>query len=355
MVPGARVAEPPDVDRDGQTPGDDAEPRLPIAEPDLAGEAAIGSEPPAAPRQPIRRIVPEQLDPNATATESPDGSDASEPEAEPLHEACASADPDLPDAEATSPRSVRRGVVALVGGCAALILGAAVYLGIATSSGSAVELGEMVVSSHPAGARVLLDGVEQGTTPLVLRLAPGRHRVEIAGADGAVQPIDTEVAAGQSVSHHVELFPALATSGDAVLVVDTGDPVAQLFIDGRPAGATPLASTRVAAGRHTVRVRYLGNVTIERQVIVPAGETVSLVLDPPRRRPSSPTGAGLGLGSVRVNAPFHLDVLERDRVIASSAADRIDLEPGLAHAGAGQPGPRLPHHRHHAGDGRSGR
>jgi hypothetical protein len=211
-----------------------------------------------------------------------------------------------------------------VAGCAALLLVPVVYLGVATRGGA---LGEMVLSSHPAGARVVLDGVEHGTTPLVLRLAPGRHRVELVGADGATQPIDTEVAAGRSVSHHVELFPAMAAAGEAILLVDTGDAVAQLAIDGNSAGATPLAVTRVAAGQHFVRVRYPGNVIIEREVIVTAGETVSLVLDPPRRRASS--SAAPGAGWVRVNAPFPVDVLQGERLIGSSGADRIHVETGL--------------------------
>jgi hypothetical protein len=282
MEPGARMPEAPEIDPDDQGP------------------------------------VHSQPVPDITAAGFPDGPDAIALEGEPVQQASASAAPESPAVEASRPRAMRRGRMALLGACAALILGPVVYLGVAT--------GEIVVSSHPAGARVVLQGVEQGTTPLALRLAPGRHRVEIVGADGIVQPIDADVVAGQSVSRHVELFPALATSGDAVLVVDTGDPLAQLFIDGTPAGATPLALTRVAAGRHFVQVRYLGNVNVERQVFVPAGETVSLVLDPPRRRPSSPTGPASGW--VRVNAPIPLDVLAGDRVIGSSAADRIHLETG---------------------------
>ena len=286
--------------------------------------AARQSAPAIAATRPLRAVA------SATPTLPSDLAVASEPErtAGPAPREGASARPEPADARGTSRRAVPRGVAALVAGCAALILGQAVYIGVSTGGAAAQagRLGEVVVSSHPSGARVLLNGEEQGTTPLVMRLATGRHRFEVAGAGGAVQPVDTEVEAGRSVSHHVELSAPVSTSGDGVLIVETGDPTAQLTLDGKPAGATPLASTRMAPGQHVVHVRYHGGVTVERHVIVPAGETVSLVLEPPTTRPSAP--AGPISGWVRVNASFQVDVFEGGQLLGSSSADRILLETG---------------------------
>jgi hypothetical protein len=240
--------------------------------------------------------------------------------------------PEPPEARPQGHRVVVRGVTALVVGGAVLILGQALYSYMATDRGAAqaAELGEVVVSSHPSGAVVLFDGAKLGTTPLALRLPNGRRRLEVAGPDGTIQPLDTDVIAGQSVSRHVELLASASVAGDGVLIVETGDAAALLSVDGRPAGATALASTRVTPGPHVVHVRYRGGAVVERQILVPAGETVSLVLEPPRSRPSPapalPTGPAQGW--VRINAAFPVEVLERDQQVGSSGAGRIALEPG---------------------------
>ena len=324
----------PDADLGGQGQDDDGE-RRPIAEwlralPENDDWAPMVLRPAALPRQPIRRPVRSEPAPSATPTPSSDLSIASELRcpAEPARPVPATGDPEPANAGATSRRAVLRGVMAVVVGGATLILGQAASFGVSRGSAApqAADFGEIVVSSHPSGAAVLLDGVEQGTTPLVLRVSSGRHRFEVAGAGGAVQPVDTEVVAGRSVSHHVELSAPASTSADSILIVDTGDPVAQLTIDGTPAGATPLAFTRVTPGQHAVHVLYHGGVTVERQVVVPAGGTVSLVLDPPKKRPPAP--AGPISGWVRINAPFQVDVFERGQLVGSSAAERILLESG---------------------------
>ncbi len=323
----------PDADLDGQGQGDDGERRSIVewlrALPENDDWAPMVLRPAAMPRQPIRRLVNSEPIPSDTSTLPSDFTDEFELErtAKPAPPVYASARVE-PGAAATSRRAVPRSVVAVVVGCATLVLGQAASMGVSTGGAApqAAGLGEIVVSSHPSGAPVLLHGVEQGTTPLVLRVSSGRHRFEVAGAGGAVQPVDTEVEAGRSVSHHVELPAPASTPGDGVLIVDTGDATAQLTLDGLPAGATPLASTRMTPGRHAVHVRYRGGVTVERQVIVPAGETVSLVLDPPKTRPSAPTGPISGW--VRVNASFQVDVFERGQLLGSSAADRILVESG---------------------------
>jgi hypothetical protein len=48
-------------------------------------------------------------------------------------------------------------------------------------------------------------GVEQGDTPLELRLPAGRHALRLVGADGAVVERDVEVRAGER--HDLLLTP----------------------------------------------------------------------------------------------------------------------------------------------------
>ena len=229
-----------------------------------------------------------------------------------------------------------RSVSALLIGLAAVSLGGAVYFSIpagATAAGAA-ELGEIVVSSHPSGAAVRVDGVERGTTPVVLRVAAGRHQFEVVGANGVAQPVDTEVVAGRSVARHVELSTPASVATDGNLIVDTGDPAALLAIDGVPGGATALSFSRVPPGTHVVEVRYRGGPAVTRQVHVPAGETVSLVLAPAKRA-AVPLATATPLapvapvpGWVRIQASFPVQVFERGQLVGSSATERLLLTPG---------------------------
>lgn len=60
---------------------------------------------------------------------------------------------------------------------------------------------EIAVDSIPTGARVVLDGQEQGTTPIRIEVSPGPHTVELsaAGYDSFSQPIDLERGTTESV------------------------------------------------------------------------------------------------------------------------------------------------------------
>jgi hypothetical protein len=55
------------------------------------------------------------------------------------------------------------------------------------------SLGVLVISSHPAGANVQVDGKSAGNTPLTLRLPPGLHRVSVwDGARWREQNVEVE-------------------------------------------------------------------------------------------------------------------------------------------------------------------
>jgi hypothetical protein len=69
-----------------------------------------------------------------------------------------------------------------------------------------LPVGTFVLSSQPAGAEVLVDGVSSGRTPLALDLPPGDHTVVVT--DGGVsQRLIARVAAGETASQHVVLEP----------------------------------------------------------------------------------------------------------------------------------------------------
>lgn len=284
-----------------------------------------------------RRPAVEWLDPAAAPTQL---ARSAAPAAPPAGSEQSIAIPSVSaDAVAASPASrliagwrLSREAAAVLAACVVVILGQAFYITFASSTraAAAVGHGELVVSSHPSGAQVRVDGEARGSAPLALSLAAGSHRLEIVGPDGQPQHLEVEIAAGQRLARHVALAAAVPASPlPGGLRVDTGRAVAQVSIDGVAAGATPLARADLAAGDHVVRVEFRGGAAIERRVAVPVGETVALVLEPPAARAAIPTGPPTGW--LHVDAPFEVQVLARGHLVGTSAAEEI-LMPAGAHS-----------------------
>jgi serine/threonine-protein kinase len=56
-------------------------------------------------------------------------------------------------------------------------------------------------------------------------------------------------------------------------------PWAQVTVDGREMGTTPLDRIPLSAGRHAVRLLHPAYQPVEREVVVVGGETTRLVFD----------------------------------------------------------------------------
>ncbi len=132
---------------------------------------------------------------------------------------------------------------------------------------------------------------------------------------------------------------------DGAVRVDTGQTVAQVFLDGALAGTTPLSRTKLSAGDHRVRVDFSSGASVERTVVVRAGETIALVLEPPparvapaaRRAPvtrvatavtPAVTPAAPAAGWVRVDSSFAVQVFRAGELVGSSNSERIMLPAG---------------------------
>jgi serine/threonine-protein kinase len=130
--------------------------------------------------------------------------------------------------------------------------------------------GTVSIDSSPR-ARVFIDETPKGTTPLRLDLAPGLHRVRVEADGGLTKTLDVTVVAGKEISQLVELTKA------------TTDRAAD-----RTAAAA--AAATAAAG-------------------VPA--------------PAPPTP-----GFMVVDTPEDLQIIEDGRVLGSSSAGKVSLDPG---------------------------
>jgi hypothetical protein len=150
------------------------------------------------------------------------------------------------------------------------------------------DLGRLLVRSSPAGARVSVDGKDYGATPATVRdLAHGAHRVRVVHDGYGTEErriVITPSRLAQSMT--VELSPARAavptrtapTSGTTTarfagpLAVDSRPAGAQVFIDGKLAGTTPMTVPSVAAGSHVIRLDHDGYRRWSSSVRIVAGE-----------------------------------------------------------------------------------
>jgi hypothetical protein len=110
----------------------------------------------------------------------------------------------------------------------------------------------LAIRTDPPGAKVLLDGAPLGATPLERVVVKGRARrlrVEKAG----YEPLERELGPEEG-NLHLALRPA-----PFAVAVHSEPAGAEVLLDGRPAGLTPLERLEVPGeGRHTVKLRLDG-------------------------------------------------------------------------------------------------
>jgi hypothetical protein len=68
--------------------------------------------------------------------------------------------------------------------------------------------GELVVSSRPVGARVIVDGSDRGATPLTVTLPAGAHVIEVRAETGEPRVIPLVIRANVQTAQYVELQEA---------------------------------------------------------------------------------------------------------------------------------------------------
>jgi len=179
-------------------------------------------------------------------------------------------------------------------------------------------MGTLAVQTNPAGASVVIDGKQRGSTPLSLALEPGRHVLELV-TEGDVRSVPITITPGGQVSQFIELPHAPSALGE--LQIRTEPAGAQVSVDGRALGKSPLTAEGLTPGPHTVVLENeLGAVT--QKVTIEAGTTASLVVPL-----SAPRGAPVS-GWITVNAPVDVQLYENQRLLGSSQTDRIMVPVG---------------------------
>jgi hypothetical protein len=116
--------------------------------------------------------------------------------------------------------------------------------------------GQLAIDSTPQGAQVQLDGRGDPSwvTPFALtNLQPGQHSITVSKAGYSTDTRAVQISSGNRTTSVVHLSQLMAT-----LVVKSDPPGANIYVDGRDAGAKTPAQVSVDKGQHVVLVRMMG-------------------------------------------------------------------------------------------------
>ena len=163
----------------------------------------------------------------------------------------------------------------------------------------------VTVRTEDPGASVRIDDQDAGTTPLRIRLMPGRHTLSITGPDGRSSEQQIEVK-GRRMDLAVDL-PRQA-GGPATLAVHSDPSEANVLVDGTLVGRTPYQGA-LPPGEHTVAVELEGRLRQQRTLFGREGRDASLSF----ALPPLPKAPALAVESDPVGAVVLVDNKERGR------------------------------------------
>jgi formylglycine-generating enzyme required for sulfatase activity len=150
---------------------------------------------------------------------------------------------------------------------------------VSKASDQSIELkllklpGLVTLTTEPeARARVLLDGMPFGETPLTdAEITPGLHRIELSADRYLSQTLELDV---RGASERQSLVAKL-TPNWAPVTLATQPPGATVLVDGVEAGVTPL-EMQLTAGERNLEVRLQGHNAWSDRILVSAGMPVVL-------------------------------------------------------------------------------
>jgi hypothetical protein len=139
--------------------------------------------------------------------------------------------------------------------------------------------GDIVVTSSPSGAAIYLDGTYWGRTVSsdavdVTGVVPGPHTVILTMEGYKAYETGVTVNPGQTVRVSATLVSQSGTTG--AIVVASSPSGADVYLDNRYLGVTPLTQTGIDAGTHSVMLTMGGYTDWTSSVQVAAGQTAQV-------------------------------------------------------------------------------
>ncbi|HLH28316.1 MAG TPA: PEGA domain-containing protein, partial [Acidimicrobiales bacterium] len=197
--------------------------------------------------------------------------------------------------------------------------------------------GDIIVMSDVPNADVWVDGSRRDTAPALIKDLPeGPHTVEVRKEGLAPWKQVVNVIGGQQAKVTAQLQPAAPAvpppPAAGSLRILSATPMADVLVDGQPAGPVGGEIKGVAPGTHVVEVRAPGFAPQRVEVQVGPGETRALEVD---LKPEAPAGAA----SLRViSAEPDVEVFLDGAAVGKAPLERNDLTPGRHYVVARKPG-----------------
>ena len=133
------------------------------------------------------------------------------------------------------------------------------------------KTGTAEIQTVPDGAQVWYQGRQLGVTPLRTEFAIGAHEVELRYKN-TTRTVMLDITPGNTFVQRVEWGTPRVTGK---LRVESDPPGANVLVDGKPRGVTPLNVDDLVVGKHTVDVSLSGN-TVHESVDVKAAKTATV-------------------------------------------------------------------------------
>lgn len=131
--------------------------------------------------------------------------------------------------------------------------------------------GEILVTSNPSGATVMVNGAPKGVTPTVVeQLAPGPYLVEVTLTDYVRASQTVTVEAGRRAIFDATLQKVKGDTGEIKVLADIED--ASVYLDGELIGKAPITQGNVKPGTHQIEARSPRGLYGEQTAEVKAGE-----------------------------------------------------------------------------------
>ena len=157
--------------------------------------------------------------------------------------------------------------------------------------------GSVAITSVPSGTSVILDGQENGITPVIITdVLPGNHALTLSFPGYLFYNTTISVGSEKTTAVNANLAPApepdLSTGS---LSVTTDPPGAQVSIDGVVRGVSPATIPGLAVGTHTLELRLEGYQNLKTTVNITAGQAQEYTTGLLKAFTPSPVEVGLAI------------------------------------------------------------
>lgn len=181
------------------------------------------------------------------------------------------------------------------------------------------NFGKVKITSTPLGAMVWIDDQQRGETPLdIPQFRAGKHLFRLVKNMYHEQSDTIEIIAGSEFTKDYSLKPQFGK-----VTIQTDPAGAEVIVDGKPWGRSPLTREQVFSGKHVVRMNLLNYFNEEKSVTVEdeGNHDFSFEL--------RPSVGWLSLNTVPPGA--QVTIIENERILGQTPLENIPVERGTYH------------------------